>query len=50
MAERLPVAFSQSVQDVAVGLTPSAQTLADRLERFVQSTTRKMAVRLLAER
>lgn len=50
MAERLPAALSQAVQEITPSLAPSAKTLAERLERFVQSTTRKMALRLLAER
>jgi serine/threonine-protein kinase HipA len=46
MAERLPAALAQAVQEVAPGLAPSAQTLAERLERFVRATTKKMAARL----
>lgn len=48
MAERLTAALSQAVQEVAPTLVPSAQTLAERLERFVRATTKKMAARFTA--
>jgi hypothetical protein len=35
-------------REIAHALTPSARTLAERLERFVSSTTRKLAARLTA--
>jgi serine/threonine-protein kinase HipA len=50
VAERLPAAIDQAVQVVAPALTPSALTLAERLERFVASTTKTLAARLTAAR
>lgn len=46
VAERLPAAMDEAVQAIAPALTPSALTLAERLERFVASTTKKLAARL----
>lgn len=50
MAERLPAAVEQAVQAIAPYLKPSALTLAERLERFIASTTKKLATRLTAAR
>lgn len=46
MAGRVPDAIRQAVREIAPALTPSARTLAERLERFVASTTRKLAARI----
>jgi serine/threonine-protein kinase HipA len=46
VADRVPDAISQAVRDIEPLLTPSAHTLAQRLERFVASTTQKLAARL----
>jgi len=35
-------------REIAPALTPSARTLAERLGRFVASTTKKLAVRITA--
>lgn len=48
VAARLPAAMSQAVQQIAPGLSPSARTLAERLEKFVASSTKKIAARLIA--
>jgi len=48
VADRLPAAMNQAAQAIAAALTPSARTLAERLERFVSSTTKKLAARLTA--
>jgi serine/threonine-protein kinase HipA len=48
VADRLPAAMNQAAQAIAPALTPSARTLAERLERFVSSTTKKLAARLTA--
>jgi len=50
MAERVPTAIDQATREIAPLLTPSARTLAARLERFVVSTARKLADRITAER
>ena len=50
MAERVPGAVNSAVQAIAPALTPSALTLAERLERFIASTTKKLAARLTAAR
>jgi len=46
LTEQLPEAIAQSVRDVQPLLSPSAKALADRLEKFVVSTTHKAAARL----
>ncbi len=46
MADRVPDAVGRAVREIAPALTPSARTLAERLERFVASTTRKLAARI----
>ena len=48
MADRVPDAIGQAASEVAPVLTPSARTLAERLERFVSSTTKTLAARLTA--
>lgn len=48
MADRVPTAIDQATREIAPSLTPSARTLAERLERFVSSTTQKLAARLAA--
>lgn len=48
VADRLPAAMNQAAQAIAPVLTPSARTVAERLERFVSSTTKKLAARLTA--
>ncbi|MCW5638474.1 MAG: type II toxin-antitoxin system HipA family toxin [Rubrivivax sp.] len=48
MADRVPAAIEQATREIAPSLTPSARTLAERLERFVSSTTKKLAARLAA--
>jgi serine/threonine-protein kinase HipA len=48
MADRVPAAIEQATREIAPLLTPSARTLAERLERFVSSTTKKLAARLTA--
>ena len=48
MADRVPTALDQAAREIAPALTPSARTLAERLERFVSSTTKKLAARLTA--
>ena len=48
MADRAPAAIAQATREIAPLLTPSARTLAERLERFVSSTTKKLAARLAA--
>ncbi len=48
MANRLPTAVDQAMREIAPALTPSARTLAERLGRFVSSTTKKLAARLTA--
>jgi serine/threonine-protein kinase HipA len=50
MAERLTSAVGQAGQEVAPALSPSAQTLADRLVRFISSSTKKLAARLTGAR
>lgn len=47
MAARLPAAVAQAVHELAPALrSPSARTLAARLQQFVAATTRKTAARL----
>ncbi len=48
MADRMPTAIDQAAREIAPALTPSARTLAERLGRFVSSTTKKLAARLTA--
>jgi len=48
MADRVPSAIGQAAREIAPALTPSALTLAERLERFVLSNTRMLASRLSA--
>ena len=48
MVGRVPAAIEQATREIAPSLTPSARALAERLERFVSSTTRKTAARLTA--
>ena len=48
MANRVPTAIDQATGEIAHALTPSARTLAERLGRFVSSTTKKLAARLTA--
>jgi serine/threonine-protein kinase HipA len=48
MAELVPTAIGQAAREIVPLLTPSAGTLAERLERFVSSTTRRVAGRLMA--
>lgn len=46
MADRVPAAIDEAMHEIAPSLTPSARTLAERLERFVTSNTKKLAARL----
>jgi len=46
LARRMPDAMEQAVEDVKPALPHAARTLAERLQRFVQSTTMKLAARL----
>jgi serine/threonine-protein kinase HipA len=46
LAHRLPGALEQAVKEVKPTLPHSAKILADRLQQFVLSTTKKTAVRL----
>jgi serine/threonine-protein kinase HipA len=48
MADRVPTAVDQAMREIAPALTPSAHALAERLERFVSSTTKKLATRMTA--
>ncbi|HEX6017565.1 MAG TPA: type II toxin-antitoxin system HipA family toxin [Burkholderiaceae bacterium] len=48
MADRVPGALDQAASEIMPALTPSACALAERLERFVSSTTKKLAARLTA--
>jgi serine/threonine-protein kinase HipA len=48
MADRVPTAIEQATRELRRSLTPSAHTLAERLERFVSSTTKKLAARITA--
>jgi hypothetical protein len=48
MADRVPGAIDQATREIAPGLTPSACSLAERLGRFVSTTTKKLAARLAA--
>lgn len=46
LAQRMPDAVDRAVDEVKPQLSQSARVLAERLRRFVRSTTRKMAGRL----
>lgn len=46
LAQRLPAALARAVDETLPLLSPSARTLAARLQQFVASTTRKAAARL----
>jgi serine/threonine-protein kinase HipA len=46
LARRMPDALDQAVKDVKPALTHAAAILAERLQQFVLSTTRKLAARL----
>jgi serine/threonine-protein kinase HipA len=46
LARRLPDALDQAVKQVKPALPASAKILADRLQQFVLSTTKKLAARL----
>lgn len=48
LARRMPDAFDLAVREVKPALPHSARVLADRLQRFVLSTTTKLAARLAA--
>lgn len=48
MADRVPTAIDQAAREIASALTPAARTLAERLVRFISSTTQMLAVRLTA--
>ena len=48
MAARTPGAIGQAVSEIAASLAPSAATLADRLQRFVNSSTKKQLLRFLS--
>lgn len=48
LAERVPGAIGRAASEIMPALTPSARTLVERLERFVSSTTKKLAARLTA--
>ncbi len=46
LARRMPDAFDQAVKELKPALPRSARILADRLQQFVLSTTKKLAARL----
>ena len=46
MAATLPAAMERAVEETRPSLPPSARTLAGRLERFVASSTKRLAARL----
>jgi len=48
MAARTPGAISLAVSQIGASLAPSAATLADRLQRFVASSTQKQLARFLS--
>lgn len=48
MAALVPNAVAQAVQELTPVLSPSACTLAERLQSFVAATTKKLATRLIA--
>jgi serine/threonine-protein kinase HipA len=47
LADKIPAAISHAVNGVSPLLTDSAKTLADRLQRFVITTTKRTAARIL---
>lgn len=42
MADRVPAAIEKATREIAPSLTPSARPLAEQLERFATSTTKKL--------
>ncbi len=48
MAAQLQRAMALAVQELAPAMSPSARTLAELLERFVSTSTRKLAERIAA--
>jgi serine/threonine-protein kinase HipA len=46
VARRMPEAMDEAVKGVKPALSRSAKILADRLQQFVLSTTKKLAARL----
>ena len=46
LAQKMPDAMDQAVKDIRPALPRSAKILADRLQQFVLSTTKKLAARL----
>ena len=48
LAEQVPAAVQQTVEEVAPLLSTSAKVVADRLNKFVRTTTKKTAARLAA--
>lgn len=48
MVNRVPTAIAQAAREVTPALPPSARTLAERLNRFVATTTKKLATRITA--
>lgn len=48
LAQRMPGAIEAAITDVRPALTARSATLAERLARFILSSTRKMAARLIA--
>ena len=48
LARRVPDAFERAVKDVKPALPHSARILAERLQQFVLSTTKKVAEHLAA--
>ena len=46
LARRMPAAMNQAVEEVKPALPHSAKILAERLQQFVLSTTKKLAARL----
>ena len=47
LAHKIPAALTQAVAEVSPTLPHSAQVLAERLQQFILSTTRKTAARLM---
>ena len=48
VADRMPSAIDQAAREIAPALRPAASILAERLVRFMSSTTKKLAARLTA--
>ena len=48
VADRMPTAIEQAAREIAPALRPAASILAERLVRFMSSTTKKLAARLTA--